>query len=221
MVARREHERNRLRLALVWSLMMHGGIFLLPPIFSLRPSHAESHHELRVVMLKTFQANPLVPAPKRETAAKPLPLLPKPQLTTSIPFLVSEESPSFSITAFTPVEPPETVSGSTMPVVEESVPLPPGPVASPRLNADYLSNPAPEYPRESRMRKEEGRVLLSVHVTADGRSDEVTIHRSSGFSRLDLASLEAVRRWKFVPARQDDKDVAATVVIPINFTLQR
>lgn len=88
-----------------------------------------------------------------------------------------------------------------------------------RYDADYLNNPAPVYPILSRRRGEQGRVLLLVQVSAQGMAEKVEIQESSGHLRLDSAALEAVKRWRFVPARRGDETVAASVVVPILFRL--
>lgn len=92
-------------------------------------------------------------------------------------------------------------------------------ITAPQFNAAYLNNPAPAYPASARRMGETGRVLLRVYVTAGGLAGEVQIQRSSGVEDLDDAALEAVRRWKFVPAKQGDTAIAAWVNVPINFTL--
>lgn len=90
----------------------------------------------------------------------------------------------------------------------------------PRFDADYLLNPKPVYPALSRRMNEEGRVVLRVQVRADGNAAEVQLHTSSGSPRLDQSALDTVRRWKFVPARRGDEAVAATVLVPIVFSLK-
>ena len=95
------------------------------------------------------------------------------------------------------------------------------PFIAPLFNADYLSNPAPIYPSASRATGEQGKVFLSVQVSPTGEALEVRLRASSGFDRLDIAALEAVRRWKFVPARQGAEAVTAWVVVPISFSLRR
>lgn len=95
------------------------------------------------------------------------------------------------------------------------------PIVLPRFNAAYLANPAPRYPDDARRRGEEGRVLLHVLVSASGEAQEVALRAGSGFERLDSAAMDAVRRWKFVPARQGGDTVAAWVLVPIQFTLRR
>jgi protein TonB len=99
--------------------------------------------------------------------------------------------------------------------------MPPAPVIPPRFEADYLSNPAPDYPRSSRELGEQGRVVLRVRVSPQGLPLEVYVHSSSHHERLDQAALAAVRAWRFVPARQGDEAVAAWVLVPVSFSLQR
>ena len=91
--------------------------------------------------------------------------------------------------------------------------------ALPRFDADYLRNPAPAYPPLSRRLREQGKVLLRVVVRADGLPDCVELRRSSGSARLDEAALEAVRTWRFVPARNGETPITATVIVPIVFSL--
>ncbi|MDR2452478.1 MAG: energy transducer TonB, partial [Candidatus Accumulibacter sp.] len=76
------------------------------------------------------------------------------------------------------------------------------------------------YPPASRRRKEEGKVTLYVHITMDGRADEVLLHQGSGFERLDQAAMEAVRRWRFVPTRRGRENVPGWVLVPIQFSLE-
>ena len=94
------------------------------------------------------------------------------------------------------------------------------PPTPPRFEAAYLRNPAPAYPAQSRHLGEEGRVLLRVRVLASGLADEVIVHHSCGYERLDSAAIEAVRRWQFVPAKQGGSAIAAWVIVPIQFNLR-
>ena len=93
-------------------------------------------------------------------------------------------------------------------------------VTAPRFDAEYLHNPKPAYPVSSRRRGEEGRVLLRVHVNAEGRAAKVEVQESSGHERLDESALAAVSRWRFVPARRGSEPVAAWVRVPIVFSLR-
>ena len=66
---------------------------------------------------------------------------------------------------------------------------------------------------------ETGKVLLRVYVNVEGRAEQIDIQVSSGFPRLDKAAIEAVKQWRFVPARQGEQPVAARVNVPITFQL--
>lgn len=109
-----------------------------------------------------------------------------------------------------------------VPVVKEAPPAPAAPpaITQPRFDADYLSNPAPTYPPLSRRMGEEGKVVLRVHVEPTGRPSQVEVRTSSNSPRLDQAALDAVWRWKFVPAKRGDEPVAAWVLVPITFNLK-
>ena len=94
------------------------------------------------------------------------------------------------------------------------------PLVLPHANANYLHNPAPDYPEESRDQEEEGKVLLRVFVNTEGRVEQLAVKKSSGYSRLDQAALTTVKHWHFVPAHRGDVNEAAWIVIPISFNLE-
>jgi protein TonB len=94
-----------------------------------------------------------------------------------------------------------------------------GGVLSPRFDAAYLQNPEPDYPSLSKRLGEEGRVILRVHVTAEGLADQLEIRESSGHPRLDQAALGTVRRWRFIPARRGNDRLAGWVLVPLSFQL--
>lgn len=89
----------------------------------------------------------------------------------------------------------------------------------PKFGVAYLNNPAPEYPRLSQRAGEEGRVLLRVLVSAEGHPESVEIFKSSGYERLDKAALNAVKQWRFEPARKGGKALSAFVNVPLSFSL--
>ena len=93
-------------------------------------------------------------------------------------------------------------------------------LVAPRFNAAYLNNPAPPYPPLSRRLGEQGRVVVRVFVEPGGAPAQVELRASSGHRRLDAAAVEAVRRWRFVPARRGAEPVGAWVLVPISFNLR-
>lgn len=95
----------------------------------------------------------------------------------------------------------------------------PSPVPA-RFDAAYLRNPPPEYPRLSRRRGEQGRVLLRVRVLASGLPEHIEVARSSGHPRLDEAAGETVAQWRFTPARRGETAVDSWLLVPIEFRLE-
>jgi len=89
-----------------------------------------------------------------------------------------------------------------------------GGVSAPRV----LYSPDPEYSEEARKAKYQGTVVLWVVVGADGRPKDVQISRSLGMG-LDEKAVEAVRSWKFEPARKDGQPVAVQINIEVSFRL--
>ena len=159
-----------------------------------------------------------LPSPQRVAAPKAPPVLAAATLEGPAPMSTSPP-PDVPIEATVPASPPTAaVPGLTAPAAASTQ----APVVTPaRFDADYLNNPAPAYPLRSRMLKEQGTVLLLVDVTALGGAERVQLHQSSGRPRLDDAALEAVRHWRFVPARRGPQAIAASVIVPIVFELDR
>ncbi len=92
-------------------------------------------------------------------------------------------------------------------------------IEPPSFGAAYLNNPAPAYPMSARRMGEQGKVLLKVLVSEEGKATTVQVDRSSGHSKLDEAAVEAVKKWSFVPAKRSNKPMSAYVLVPINFSL--
>lgn len=91
--------------------------------------------------------------------------------------------------------------------------------SEPRFAAQGLANPAPRYPYMARRRGQEGRVILRVQVNAAGHAEAVSIWQSSGYRVLDDAALDAVRKWRFIPAHRAGKPVSGLVEVPVAFKL--
>lgn len=93
------------------------------------------------------------------------------------------------------------------------------PMVEARHDVASLNNPKPPYPLGARRRGLEGRVLIAARVAADGRCAEARVRRSSGHELLDDSARDAVRRWRFVPARRGETAVDSWVEVPIVFRL--
>jgi protein TonB len=121
---------------------------------------------------------------------------------------------------------PEVTSAPIVPALRRSTSRPPVVVsmAIPAMTGTVettsvrlLENPAPEYPPDALRRGIHGRVTLRVTVSADGTVSGVDVARTSGYRVFDEAAAEAVRGWRFEPARRQGRAVPSTVLLPIRF----
>jgi protein TonB len=78
----------------------------------------------------------------------------------------------------------------------------------------------PGYPASARRLGIQGVTLLKVHVLADGRVGDVVVQETAGHPDLDQAATDAVRRWRFDPARRGEAPVAMWVLLPVEFRLR-
>lgn len=164
----------------------------------------------------------LVPAPSKPLVKKQQPVVKKVQ---PMPKPVAAEPEFKQVVAMTeaPTSPLTPVVETKTPKVVE-VPQPkvePEPVIEPpRFGAAYLHNPPPDYPTSARRMGEQGRVLLRVLVSTKGDAESVQLESSSGSDRLDRSAIEAVKKWRFIPAKRSNQAVSAHVLVPVKFSLE-
>lgn len=77
----------------------------------------------------------------------------------------------------------------------------------------------PEYPGELKKQKVSGLVLVKCTVDDQGNVSETNIVKSSN-DQFDRFAMDAVKKWKFKPARQDGTAVSSQVTIPIKFVAE-
>lgn len=94
-------------------------------------------------------------------------------------------------------------------------------VEQPKFGVAYLNNPAPNYPGMSRRTGEQGQVMLRVLVSATGEAASVELEKTSQYERLDQAAIEAVKKWRFVPAKKNNQPFSAYVLVPVRFSLDK
>ncbi|GJL63561.1 MAG: hypothetical protein NPIRA04_22150 [Nitrospirales bacterium] len=77
----------------------------------------------------------------------------------------------------------------------------------------------PVYPRVAKEEGWEGIVLLRVLVHSSGMPGKVTIQKSSGYKVLDEAAIDAIRQWRFAPAKDGNFAIEKHVDVPLKFGL--
>ena len=98
----------------------------------------------------------------------------------------------------------------------EATTAPPGPPAQELRTKTRVD---PTYPPSARRAGEEGTVRLRILVDERGIPREVQIAQGSGFARLDQAAMEAVRKWRFVPASSGSQAIMAWTQVAVSFRL--
>jgi TonB family protein len=87
------------------------------------------------------------------------------------------------------------------------------------ITAQYaIYDPEPEYSEEARKVKQQGMVVLSLIVDAQGQARNIHVARSLGMG-LDEKAIEAVKKWRFAPATKDGVPMATQVNVQVNFRL--
>ena len=177
-----------------------------------------------------IEASVWVESPAATTAPRPQPTAPS--KAPSLPPTPSTTPTATSVSPSTSESAPSAVAGSTHAApVAASAALSPATalgttaraaeaVVPPSVEADYLHNPPPTYPRMSRRLGEQGTVVLRVRISAQGLPEQVALRTSSGFARLDQAALDAVPRWRFVPGQRNGVAEAMWFNVPVRFVLE-
>ena len=160
-------------------------------------------------------------APVAAAVTEPEPaIVPPPEPPKKAPEMVLPEPPK-------PTPPPRTASARRTPAPRNSTAAgttggasaPAGAAAGGTsagkiAKATYVVRPVASYPPESRAAGEQGVVILRLVVDGNGRPTSVTVGRSSGYPRLDLAAVEA--GWR---SRVRDAAPGSHLDAPVRFDL--
>lgn len=166
--------------------------------------------------LVTPEPTPPKPAP----APKPVAPVQRTVKQAPIPLAITDPTPAPEAPTGVESAPPAPQTAVTEAVAAAPV-APPAPpkVELPSSDASYLNNPPPPYPPLSKRMGEQGRVLVRVHISADGIATRAEVQRSSGFPRLDNTAIQTVLRWRYVPGKRAGVPEAMWYSVPINFVL--
>ncbi|MBQ0929452.1 energy transducer TonB [Ideonella sp. 4Y16] len=166
------------------------------------------------------------PAPVPVPPPPPSPVTPRP-LPRPTPVIAAAPSPAPAPAAAIRVAPEPATAEPAPPappapaaVAAPAPPPPAAPVALPSSALRYLVPPAQVYPLTSRRLREQGTVLLRLVVDAQGLPQQVSLHRSSGFARLDEQALQAMRAARFAPHTVNGTAVPWTALAPLAYELE-
>ena len=83
-----------------------------------------------------------------------------------------------------------------------------------------LYNPDPEYPEEGRRANVSGTVQLSLTVGIDGLAHDVAVTKPLGHG-FDEQAVRSVQEWRFEPAAENGKPVAAQITVEVSFRIYK
>jgi protein TonB len=216
--------RTRILLA---SAALHGGLVIgavaLPGLGTVRAEPRPARLALLPSEPAVAVAEPSRPV-ARVVVVEPEPFDEAPAPDIELP------DPRFAEPVATPPEPPPTAPSpwpidpdarvvartETAPVVVE----PTAESAFVPALADADRNRPPVYPTEARVRGHEGKVVLDLHVAADGVVADVTLVEPCRYPELNRAAIVAARTWLYAPASRDGVPEPSAVRQSFEFRLR-
>lgn len=211
-VVDRPHPQWQRIAALSTSFLMHAAAALVLAI----PLAMQAQRPAASVVEATVRSEPL-PLPPVPPEQKPLPrATPVHHAATPRPTPVVREQSTIQV----PIDPAPPID--IAPVADVPVDAPIGDVGGPAGETRQLAYDGAlklRYPAASLRQREQGQVLLSVLVDANGAVQRIEIARSSGHASLDAAARDAVRGAHFKPVLENGKAIAAWGLVPIEFRL--
>ncbi len=206
----------------LWGLMMWGVGVLLGHMavqsHTLQPIDAQLV-EIPAPIKHAAIPKPSIPRQIRQPAAQPskqIRSIPQPVAPVSAPTAPTVSLPESRVQSDNSNKASAFTAGPAKKTSVSAVSLTP-----PQFGAAYLNNPKPVYPAFARRMGIEGTVLLKVLVSREGRPLKIDVGKSSGNDLLDKTAVEAVKKWRFIPARQGDSPFEESVNVPIAFHLDK
>ena len=81
-----------------------------------------------------------------------------------------------------------------------------------------LSKIDPEYSEQARAAKYSGSVMLSLVVNTSGQAQDVKVIKVLGMG-LDEKAIEAVKKWRFLPGKNNGVPVNVRAQVEVNFRM--
>ncbi len=164
------------------------------------------------------------PAPKHEVKAAAVEPAPPPE-----PIVLAANTPKapkpVDLDSVVPVKLPPAVSESgsvsqiAFPAETRSAPKLATPIPDVRTPGSLIKRVNPAYPQLARSAGIRGTVDLQIHVNPEGVVDKVRV--VSGQPMLANAATEAVKQWRYDPAKINGKPVEMETTVRLNFDIQR
>jgi protein TonB len=171
---------------------------------------------LETVNIKEEAPPPDEPPPPPPKDVEIPPFVPPPVVTVQSD---APPPPTITIQNFTPPPPAQPVFHEPAPPAPAA---PTGPTQPATANPRSLEVSEDDYPPASLRAEEEGRTVITISISAQGKVDTCSVTTSSGFPKLDEKTCQiATRRFRFKPALQNGTPVASTKVLPVRWQIRK
>lgn len=212
---------KRIALILAVVFLLHG--FVLFALMHIKASPkqvpAAKAIAVRLVSLTPDQPKPLPPQPI--VKPKVVPIVTEQPKLKPLPILVAPKA-AVTPVAVAPVAKPVE---KPAPIAEPQAAQPPAPVAAPQKTepaspkivqgVTYLVEPKVVYPDAAAGAT--GTTVVRALININGTVDEVIVVSKSGNAQLDRAALQAVKKAKYKPYRENGVAQAVYTRVPIAF----
>lgn len=84
--------------------------------------------------------------------------------------------------------------------------------------AQLIKKTIPVYPQLARTARVEGRVVLQADITETGLLENVSV--VEGHPLLVPAAIDALRKWRYAPAKLNGAPTRSSVTVTVNFRLE-
>lgn len=207
------------------AVLLGGGLlWVQQPQFGVQSGENSVEVDLVAAPAEPMQEQPVeAPAEPREEVPPPMPDpedMVRPEEETRIPVRPALAPAPVKVQA--PTDNPERGDGSSPVPGRDATTLHSQGGSRTPGKAAYLRNPLPVYPEDLRRAGKEGKVLLKVKISSEGRAVDVVVARSSGYEAMDRNAVTVVSKsWKFRPAEVGGVAVSTTQLIPIHFVIKQ
>ena len=161
---------------------------------------------------KPIEKPKVVPVVKDQPQPKPLPVLAAPKAAVTPAAVPQVEKPVEKPAPPQPVATPPTQATSAP---QKAEPAPPKVVQG----VAYLVPPDVVYPDSARQSGDTGTTLVRALININGTVDDAKVQKTSGSTILDRAAVQAVKKARFKPYRENGEAQAVYTLIPIAFSL--
>jgi protein TonB len=163
---------------------------------------------------------PPLPVPKAPVAPH-APTVPPPEIVVAAP------PPPITVAVAPPAPVPPAPSVEVAAPAVAAPAAPPAPPASPPAPKhvppdalDWLIKPPDDFPPMSKRLQETGKVLLRVVFDVGGYPRSVSLHRSSGFTRLDEQAVTSMRKARIHPCKENGVAIECQLIATMVYELE-